>query len=91
MERTKIIAAAIRYGDDIYTLPPPNRHHHIINHIAKLTEVNYIDTLPDDEGFIDENNNYLTRQQALVSAMINNQILDMNKIYAEELCSENLW
>lgn len=91
MKRTKIIAAAIRYGDDIYTLPPPNRHHHIINHIVKLTGVNYIEYLPDDEGFIDENNNYLTRQQALVSAMINNQILDMNKIYAQELCSENLW
>lgn len=91
MERTKIIAAAIRYDGNIYTLPPPNRHHHIINHIVKLTGVNYIDTHHDDEGFIDENNNYLTRRQALVSAIVNNQILDMNKIYAQELCSENLW
>lgn len=89
--RPKITHVAIRYKDVIYKLPCPNRHHHVIALIVKLTGTKYIDPDDDDQGFIDEQGNYLTRQQALVSALCNNQVLNKNNIRAEQLFSEDLW
>lgn len=89
--RPPLVAVAIRFQGKIYSLPKPNRHHNVIRLIAETTGVSYVDSRGEDQGFLDEDGNYLNRKQALLSAKINNQILDESKIVANQLFSENLW
>jgi hypothetical protein len=91
MNRLRITHVAIRFDGKIYSLPAPNRHHHVIRHIAEQTGTKYVDSREEDQGFLDESGRYLNRKQALVSARVNNQILDPSKIVMNMLLSENVW
>lgn len=91
LDRAKITHVAIRFGGSIYSLPPPNRHHDVIRHIVETTGVDHVNSLGEDQGFLDEDGNYLNRKQALVSAMINDQIKKGSKVLLGQLFSENLW
>lgn len=73
MERPKITHVAIRFRGQVYALPAPNRHHHVIRHIVETTGVDSVDTHGDDQGFLDESGRYLNRKQALVSAIHNDR------------------
>lgn len=85
----KITHVAIRYMGTIYSLPAPNRHHHVIWHIAEVTGADHVDA--NDQGFLDETGVYLNRKQALVAALVNNQVKDPSKIRMKMLFSEDLW
>ena len=91
MDRPKITHVAIRFNGEIYSLPAPNRHHHLIRHIVETTGVDSVDSREDDQGFLDESGRYLNRRQALYSARVNNQIKDESKVRAKMLTSEDVW
>lgn len=91
MTPAKITDVAIRFRGKIYSLPAPNRHHHIIWHIADKLCITNVDAHDDDQGFLDENGEYLTREKALERALETNQIKNMNNIRAGMLFSEDLW
>lgn len=89
--RPRITHVAIRFDGKIYSLPEPNRHHHVIRHIVDTTGVKYVDARNEDQGFLDETGQYLTRQEALVSALANKQVKDESNIRHKMLFSEDLW
>jgi len=92
MDRSKITHVAIRFQGVIYSLPAPNRHHHIIRHIVETSGVSHVDSRDEDQGFLDETGRYLTRRQALYSAKINNQLKpDAMGPKLGELYSEDIW
>lgn len=80
---------AIKYKGKVYSLPKPNRHHNVIKLIYDETGKPIDGT--DIQGFIDSENNFLNRKDALIVAKKTNQILDLNNIRANELFSEDLW
>lgn len=90
-KRPKITHVAIRFQGVIYSLPEPNRHHHVIRHIIDTVGVSSVDVEEDDQGFLDESGRYLRRAQALQSALENDQIKNPSKIRMNRLFSEDLW
>lgn len=89
--RTKITHVAVRFKGTVYSLPAPNRHCHVIWHIAKTTGCTYVDARDEDQGFLDESGRYLNRKQALVSARLHDQIKKPEAIRMNMLFSEDLW
>ncbi len=85
-----ITHVAIRFQGIVYALPRPNRHHHVIWMIVKMTGAKYVD---GDQGFLDEEGQYLDRKMALIVAEENNQILSgqMGTSPLNILFSEDVW
>lgn len=81
-----IIAAAIKNGDKIYTLPPPNRHHHIIEIMPFPRDIG-----KDVCGFLTSTGNYVDRKEALSIAKASKQIIKSCGGDEHQLYSENLW
>jgi hypothetical protein len=86
-----ITHVAIRFRGKIYSLPAPNRHHHIIRMIVEQTGAETVDGPSNDQGFLDESGTYYNRKQALAHAQYFGQIIDESKVYADILTSENVW
>jgi hypothetical protein len=91
INRLPITHVAIRFKGITYSLPSPNRHHHIIRLIIEKTGTKYVDSREEDQGFLDQSGRYLNRKQALLSAKVNNQIKDLTQIRCNMLFSEDLW
>lgn len=92
MNRPPITHVAIRFNGKVYSLPKPNRHHDVIRHIVEVNPgLTHVDAYDEDQGFLDESGRYLNRRQALMSAQLNNQLLEGRPILHNELFSENLW
>jgi hypothetical protein len=89
--RSKITHVAIRFRGKVYSLPSPNRHHHVIRAIIEELGPCKVDAMDEDQGFLDEEGNYLNRKQALVSALENNQVKNPNDIRCGMLFSEDVW
>ena len=85
----KITHVAIRFQGTVYSLPSPNRHHHVIMEILNRTGVDHI--WGEEQGFLDETGQFLSRRQALVSALFHGQVKNPSQIRAERLFSEDLW
>ena len=86
-ERTRLTRVAIRFQGKVYSLPAPNRHHHVIREI--LIQNPDVRTVSNDEqGFLDESGRFLTRSQALVSAKMFGQLRCEPRGI---LTSEDLW
>lgn len=90
-DRAKLTHVAIRFRGVVYSLPAPNRHHHVIGEIIRLTGVETVDAPTDDQGFLDENGTFLNSHQALVSAKLFDQLKPGTVIRAERLFSEDVW
>jgi len=85
----KIVRAAIKYQGQVYSLPAPHRHHHIISSIP-----DYDGTLEDSQGFVDANGKYLERGEAYQLAVSSGQIRrnpGTEEYQGTELFSEDLW
>lgn len=91
MDHPRITHVAVRFRGKVYSLLPPNRHHHVLWMIAEETGAKLVDVNGDNQGFLDETGRYLTREQALVSALANKQVKDENDIRAGQLFSEDVW
>ena len=85
----KITHVAIRFQGAVYSLPSPNRHHHVISHIVATTGVSHVDD--DEQGFLDETGRFLNRNQALHAALLNNQICNPDRVRSGMLFSEDVW
>jgi hypothetical protein len=86
-----ITEVAIRFGGAVYSLPKPNRHHDVIRGIVEATGVASVDSLDEDQDFLDAAGRYLTRRQALRVAQANGQMRNDRPVWNDELYSENLW
>lgn len=92
MTRSRITHVAIRFRGKVHSLPGPNRHHHVIRKIVdENPDVKHVDAHDDDQGFLDEDRRYLNRKQALVSAVMNEQVKDLANVRLGMLFSEDLW
>ena len=87
----RISDVAIRFRGAVYSLPRPNRHHHVLRHIVETTGASHVDMLADDQGFLDEAGHYLTREQALAVALRSGQVRMPADVRCGELFSEDLW
>lgn len=79
-----ITHVAIRYAGKTYSLPKPNRHHHVIRMIGGISG-------PDIQGFLDDSGVFLNRADALEVALRAGQVLDIDNVRAGRLFSEDLW
>lgn len=80
----KITHVAIKYDDHIFSLPKPNRHHHVIRMIGGIPG-------PNIQGFLDDEGRFLDRKEALQVALAAGQVLNPADIRANQLFSEDLW
>ncbi len=81
-----IIAVAIRTEQDTYELPRPNRHHHVIYELAKR---GHAIPITGEQGFIDDQRGFVTREEAAQIALNQGQV---TKLHAPpSLFSEDLW
>jgi hypothetical protein len=81
-ENIKIVAAAIRQGDKVYT---GWRHSEIIYYM-KENGCNYVSQ--DDQGFIDQGGHFYRRSAAKFIVLANKQITET---ISSTLTSEDLW
>jgi hypothetical protein len=89
-DRTKdhfnqITAVAIKLGNEIHSAPKPNRHHHIIQQLARQG----IKPHTGIQGFLTENKIFLNRSEAATVALSSGQITKLNT--PPDLFSEDLW
>lgn len=91
MSRPRITHVAIRVNDVIYALPAPNRHHHVIWWMVDDKGFETVHASGDNQGFVDAEGSYLTRQQALVAALANDQVKDSSQVRCNMLFSEDVW
>lgn len=86
----KIIThVAIINDGKIYSLPKPNRHHHLIKLIFEENGKGL--TRGQIQGFLDSDGNFVDRFEALKIALEAKQVLNEKDIRAERLFSEDLW
>lgn len=83
-----ITHVAIIFNDKMWSLPRPNRHHHVIHQIHLDTDATDI---YGDQGFLDHDGNFLDRPTALTHAISCNQLLTNRPIHDDWLYSENVW
>lgn len=87
----KILGVAIMYAGRCWTLPSPNRHHHLIRRIAE--EVGGLNG-PHQEGFYADYGGFMNRRDAMVLAASNGQLNrrpGTQYYQGPELYSEDLW
>lgn len=96
-QTTPIKQAAILLEDEIWTLPRPARHHHIVWAIedvrsGKSPEYRFgaLIQARGEQGFIDENGLFLNRPSAAIRARQHGQ-LTKELIAPPNLFSEDLW
>lgn len=86
-----ITHVAIKYLGQVWSLPEPNRHADVIRLIREQTHVLYVDVADaDDEGFLDDQGKYYNRKQAVVHAIVNDQV-DASKVKLGMLFSDDVW
>ena len=81
-----IIAVAIRTEQDTYELPPPYRHHDLIH---RLVDMGHVTPVTGDQGFIDDQRGFVTREEAAQIALDQGQIMRLHA--PPSLFSEDLW
>lgn len=86
---TRITSVAIKFDGQVWSLPPPARHHDVIRWIAESNGVGI--NGPDEQGFISSDGVFVSRKEALEIALKANQVLNINNIRAGRLFSEDLW
>lgn len=93
MDRLRLTHVAVRFGGEIYSLPQPNRHSHVIRTITGADKnIDYMSVYNEGEfGFLDEAGFFLNRKQAAVNAELHGQVKDASKILQGALYSEALW
>jgi len=83
-----ITHVAIKYNDVVYSLPKPNRHHHVIRSIPGGIAG------PDVQGFLTDRGVFLDRCDAYNYAQLYGQLKrdpDPKAYQGTELFSEDLW
>lgn len=85
-----ILGVCILYNGKIYNLPKPNRHHNVIQEIAKINGVGI--NGPDKQGFYSKDIAFIGRTFAMQIALQTKQLKRKPGGYTgDELFSEDLW
>lgn len=85
----KIAAAAIcGYDGQVYSLPPPNRHHNIISFMHYT--LGHPRPIKGPQGFVLEDGRFVDRIEGKEIAIRHNQILP-GEGYRRQLFSEDMW
>jgi PHP family Zn ribbon phosphoesterase len=86
-----IVAAAIYHGATI-SLPPPARHHTILNFMATIMGLDATKVQPVNEGFLTSKGRFVNRTEAYYLAHRHGQIINKSGNADEPtLYSEDLW
>lgn len=90
MTTLRIVAAAIRHDDLVFSVPRPGRHHNVLHAIYArgLRESPIRES--HEQGFLDSEGTFRTREEAAVIARDAGQLLDRAK-RAAGLFSEDVW
>jgi hypothetical protein len=72
-------------------MPPPARHWHIVQSLMGATQVEIAAHIvgPDDQGFLDERGEFVSRELAMAIARQSGQLRRPSTF--RELFSEDLW
>lgn len=81
-----IVGVAIMKNDIMYALPAPNRHHNIM----QMFPDDLCPILPDEQGFIDSNGDWVEREEARGIAEACYQLTE-RAINSTDLFSEDVW
>lgn len=88
--RERIVAAAVFHGCTI-SLPPPARHHTILNFMATTMGIDTKQVHPVNQGFLTSTGRFVNRSEAYYIAWNQKQILsktgnkDVPTLYSEDL------
>ena len=82
-----ISQVAVRFAGITYSLPAPNRHHHIL----RIIHAEHRKTWPNVQGFLDNRGKFLRRNAAARVALAAGQVLDLTCVQPHRLFSEDLW
>lgn len=83
-----IIAAAVQYGATI-SLPPPARHHTIIQTMDAEMGIDGTVAVPQAQGFLTSTGRFVNRVEGYYLAHAAGQIINGSK--GPQLFSEDLW
>lgn len=90
-ERETIVAAAIYHGATI-SLPPPARHHTILQSVVLLWGKDALEVHPQNEGFLTSAGRFVNRVEAFYIADREGQIKHKSgNIEEPTLYSEDMW
>lgn len=81
-----IVAAAIKQGGIVYSVPRPGRHHHVIKH---MVDCGIEPPIFGEQGFLTEDGTFVDREEARRIAIEAGQVV--NPDHPRELFSEDLW
>lgn len=84
----RIVAAALKRGDLIFSAPPPARHHTLLHAVDRLFGDKHEIFLPAEQGFLASNGRFYQRVRAKEIAGDAGQI---GSTASDELFSEDLW
>lgn len=87
-----ITHVAIMRGGKVYSLPSPNRHHHVL--YSGMMDEKDDDEERDVQGFVDDTGQFLNRAEAYVIATASGQInrrKEPGDYDGTDLYSEDLW
>ncbi len=78
-----ITGVALRFGDQIFCLPKPNRHHHLIHKVVVEHGLSCSDC---EQGFVTIEGEFLDRVSAAFHALKSGQISEFSgRPYSEDL------
>lgn len=88
----EIVAVAVMFNDEIWTLPKPARHHHVLNAISGVhgMEACAKGCGPGSQGFLTSWGRFMGREQAANTVKASGQ-LKRNLHAPPLLYSEDLW
>lgn len=84
----RIVAAAIYHGATI-SLPPPARHHTILQSMSIVLKVDAVQVRPENEGFLTSDGRFVNRVEGYYIAWKAGQLKESKVV--PELFSEDLW
>ena len=89
--RSRIATAAIRVNGEIWTLPRPARHHHLVETWSRSHRTNGKPTrIPrHDQGFMTTNGRFVDRREEALIAIYSGEIGELR--WPPNLYSEDLW
>ena len=88
----KVIAAAVKVGQDIYAVPIPQRHNHAIAAAARTGHARRGHPVTQEmQGFLVSNGQFVSRKVAMACAVLSGQLVQDEDDTETELFSEDLW
>lgn len=90
-KRERILGPAIRHNGKVYSLPAPNRHHHVLHkHAVRRNGIIVSSIAGGEQGFYTDQREFVNRFHAKVIARISEQNL-RDTGQEDTLYTEDMW